>query len=138
MKRPTANRLALVMFGTFAFCGVALSQESGTEFVVSSARSSEFGRTSLIGSSDQVISVSQRVSYADLNLATTAGSREMAERVRATAKALCEKLQQKYQFSGTTSDTCFRNAVEKGMADVRTAIAVAETKARTASLGSRE
>jgi UrcA family protein len=138
MKRPTANRLALVMFGTFAFCGAALAQEPGTEFVVSSARSNAFGHTSLISGTDQVISVSQRVSYADLNLATTAGSREMEQRVRTTAKALCEKLQQKYVFSGTTAETCFRNAVDKGMADVRTAIAAAEKKARTASLGSRE
>ena len=75
MKRLTANRLALVMFGTFAFSAVALAQEPGTEFVVSSARASGLARSSLIGASDEVISISQRVSYADLNLASTSGAR---------------------------------------------------------------
>jgi len=138
MKRLTANRLALVMFGTFAFSGVALAQEPGTEFVVSSAQSSGVARSSLIGASDEVISISQRVSYADLNLATTSGSREMEARVRNTAKALCEKLERKYSLSGSAADTCVRNTINKGMADVRTAIDAAEKKARTASIGSQE
>ena len=139
MKRPIPNRLALVMFGTLAFGGVALAQEPNTEFVVSSIRSSGFAHSSLVGASDEVISVSQHVSYADLNLATTAGSREMEARVRNTAKALCEKLERQYPFSGTAVETCVRNAAEKGMADVRAATDVAEKKAaRTASISSRE
>ena len=138
MKHLTTNRLALVMFGTLAFSGAALAQEPGTEFVVSSARTAGLARSSLIGASDEVISVSQRVSYADLNLATTSGSREMESRVRNTAKALCEKLERTYPLSGTTAETCVRNTVDKGMADVRTATAKAEKNARTASLGSQE
>jgi UrcA family protein len=137
MKRPTANRLALVMFGTFAFSGVTLAQEPGTEFVVSSARLSASARSSFIGASDEVISISQRVSYADLNLATASGSREMEARVRNTAKALCEKLEREYPLSGTTTQSCVRNTVSKGLADVRTATAEAEKKARTASIGSQ-
>jgi UrcA family protein len=139
MKRHIPSRLALVMLGTLAFCGVALAQEPSPEFVVSSIRSSGFAHSSIIGASDEVISTSQRVSYADLNLATTAGSREMEARVRNTAKALCEKLEQRYPLSGTTVETCIRNTVDKGMADVRAAADVAEKKAaRTASIGSRE
>ena len=138
MKRLTTNRLALVMFGTFAFSTVVLAQEPGAEFVVSSARTSGLARSSLIGASDEIISISQRVSYADLNLATTSGSREMEARVRNTAKALCEKLEQTYPLSGTTAQTCIRNTVDKGMADVRTATAKAEKNARTASIGSQQ
>jgi UrcA family protein len=137
MKRLTANRLALVMFGTFAFSGVALAQEPGTEFVVSSARPSGITRSSLTGASDEVISISQRVSYADLNLATVSGSREMETRVRNTARTLCEKIAQKYPFASSNAETCVRNAVAKGMADVRVAIEKAEQKARTASIVSR-
>ena len=137
MKRHTANRLALVMFGTLAFSGVALAQESGAEFIVSSARPSGFSNSSLIGATDEIISVSQRVSYADLNLATTSGSREMEARVRNTAKALCDKLERKYPLSAVAVETCVRDTVNKGMADVRTAIAAAEKKARSASIGSQ-
>lgn len=135
MKRPTANRLALVMFGTFAFCGVALAQEP--EFVVSSARGSGLAHSSLTGASADLISISQRVSYADLNLATVSGAQEMEARVRNTAKALCEKLEQRYPLSGNNAETCVKNAVSKGMADVRIAIEAAEKKARTASIGSQ-
>jgi UrcA family protein len=138
MERLTANRLALVMFGTLAFSGVALAQEPGSEFVVSSPRLSGLAHSSLTGASADVISISQRVSYADLNLATASGSREMEARVRNTAKALCEKLEQRYPLSGTSVETCVRNAVDKGMADVRAASAAAEKKARTASIGSQE
>ena len=138
MTRLTANRLALVMFGTLAFSGVALAQEPGTEFVVTSIRSSGFAHSSLTGASDELVSISQRVSYADLNLATASGSREMEARVRNTAKALCQKLEEKYPFSSTTVDSCVRSTVEKGLADVRTATEAAEKRARTASIGSRE
>src|SRR5262245_3192983 len=118
MERPPANRLAFVMFSALAFSGVALAQEPGTEFVVSSPRASGLSRSSLTGASSDVISISQRVSYADLNLATASGSREMEARVRNTAQALCEKLEQRYPLSGTTVETCVKNAVDKGMADV--------------------
>jgi UrcA family protein len=138
MKRPTANRLALVMFGTFAFSAVALAQQPGTQLVVSSARTTGLAHSYLTGASEDVISISQRVSLADLNLASTSGSREMEARVRNTAKALCEKLERMYPFSSTTVETCVRNAVDKSMADVRTATAEAEKKARTASIGSQE
>src|SRR6476620_7094443 len=111
MKRLAANRLALVMFGTLAFSGLALAQEPGAEFVVSSIRPTGFAHSSLIGASDEVISISQRVSYADLNLVTASGSREMEARVRNTAKALCEKLEQRYPYSGTTAESCVKNTV---------------------------
>lgn len=135
MKRPTANRLALVMFGTFAFSGVALAQEP--EFVVSSVRGSGLAHSSLTGASTDLISISQSVSYADLNLATVSGAQEMEARVRNTAKALCDKLEQRYPLSGNNPETCVKNAVSKGMADVRIAIEAAEKKARTASIGSQ-
>jgi UrcA family protein len=135
MKRLTANRLALVMFGTFAFSGVALAQEP--EFIVSSTRGSGLAHSSLTGASAQTISISQRVSYADLNLATVSGVQEMEARVRNTAKALCEKLEQRYPVSSASAETCIKNAVSQGMSDVRIAIEAAEKKARTASIGSQ-
>jgi UrcA family protein len=134
VKRLTANRLALVMFGTFVFSGTALAQEPEAEFVVSSSRASGLVRGSLPGAPVEVISISQRVSYADLNLASTAGAQAMETRVRNTARTLCEKLDQKYPLSGVEVETCVRSTVSKGMADVR---AAAEKKARTAAVASR-
>lgn len=138
MKRITAPRLALVMFGTLAFSGVALAQEPGTEFVVSSSRAGGLARGSVPGVLEEVILISQRVSYADLNLTSTEGSREMESRVIRTARTLCEKLDQKYPLSGVDAETCTRQAVKKGMADVRAATVAAEKKGRTAALVSQE
>lgn len=125
MERPTTTRLALVMLGTLVFSGVAFAQGPESEFVISSSR--------------DVLSISRHVSYADLDLATTAGSREMEARVRNTAKTLCEKLEQMDPLAGVVAQDCVRNTVNKGLADVRIAIAAAEKKkARTASIASQE
>lgn len=137
MNRLTANRLALVMLGAFAFSGAALAQEPEAEFVISSTRATGLAHGSLPGAKLEVVSISKRVSYADLNLASVSGSEEMEARVRSTARTLCEKLEQKYPLSGTQTETCIRDTVSKGMADVRTAIAAAEKKARTAAVISR-
>ena len=139
MKRLTTNRLALVMLGTVMFSGAALAQEPEAEFVVSSSRASGLTHGSLTGAQVEVISISQRVSYADLNLTSVSGSEEMEVRVKNTARTLCEKLEQKFPLSGVQLDTCVRNTVSKGLADVRTAIASAQKKARTAAVAvSRE
>jgi UrcA family protein len=138
VKRPTANRLALVMLGSLVFSGAALAQEPESGFVVSSSRASGFSHTSIPGVREEVISISQRVSYADLNLASTSDSREMEARVRSTARTLCEKLDHSYPLSGVQLETCVRNTVSKGMADVRIAIAAAEKKQRTAAVVSQK
>ena len=138
MKHLTANRLALAVAGSLMFAGAALAQQPEGEFVISSSRPSGLGNGSAVGASEQVISISRRVSYGDLNLGTYSGAQEIEARVRNTAKTLCEKLDQSYPRSGLDTDACIKNAVSKGMADVRVAIAAAEKKARTAALVSRE
>jgi UrcA family protein len=138
MNRPTANRLALAVFGTFAFCGAAFAQQPESEFVVSSSRSGELAHASVTGASAHVISVSQRISYADLNLTSYSGFQEIEARVRSTAKTLCDKLDRMYPTSRINTETCVGQAVSQSMADVRVAIAAAEKKARTAAVVSRK
>jgi UrcA family protein len=139
VKRFTANRLALVMLGTVVFSGAAFAQEPEAEFVVSSSRASALAHGSLPGVPVEVISISQRVSYADLNLTSVAGSEEMEARVRSTARTLCEKLDQRYPLSNVEVETCVRDTVRKGLADVHTAAVAAAKKGRTAAVAvSRE
>jgi UrcA family protein len=137
MKRLTANRLALAALGTLAFSGAAFAQQPEGEFVVSSSRTGALSHASVTGASDHVISISRRVSFADLNLASYSGSQEVEARVRTTAKALCDKLDELYSTSRIDVQACVGEAVSKGMADVRVAIATAEKKARTAAVVSR-
>ena len=134
MKRLAANRLALVMLGTVVFSGAAFAQEPEAEFVVSSSRANGLAYPSLPGVPVEVISVSQRVSYADLNLASLSGAEEMEARVRNTARTLCAKLDDKYPLAGIQQQNCVRDTVIKALADVRAAITAAEKKARTASV----
>ena len=131
MKRLNATPLTLTLAvsAICAFPAAALAQQPQDELVVSSARS--------VGASHQAVSVSRRVSYADLNLGTYSGAQEIEARVRSTAKALCDKLDGMYRTSGIDVETCVRRTISKGMADVRAAIAGAE-KTRTASIASRK
>jgi len=137
MKRLTTNRLALAALGTLVFSGAVFAQEPEGEFVVSSSRTGALSHASVTGASDQVISISRRVSFADLNLATYSGSQEVEARVKSTAKTICDKLDQLYPTSRINVQACVGDAVSKGMADVRVAIAVAEKKARNAAVVSR-
>ena len=125
MNRLTANRLALAVLGTFAFAGAAFAQQPEGEFVVSSSRTGALSHASVTGDSGELISISRRVSFADLNLATYSGSQEMETRVRSAAKTLCDKLDRLYPTSRINLQTCVADAVSKGMADVRVAIAAA-------------
>jgi UrcA family protein len=138
VKRLNANRLALAVFATLTFSGAALAQQPEDELVISSTRSGGLAHGSSSGASEQIISLSRRVNYADLNLGTYSGSQEIEARVRSTAKSLCDKLDQMYPTLDVNTKTCVRNTVSKGMADVRAAIVAAEKRARTAAIVSRE
>jgi UrcA family protein len=137
VKRLNANRLALAVFATLTFSGAAVAQEPEDELIVSSSRSGGVAHRSSSGVSEQVISLSRRVKYADLNVGTYSGYQEIEARVRSTAKSLCDKLDQMYPTLDVDTKTCVRSTVSKGMADVRAALVAAE-KARTTAVVSRE
>jgi UrcA family protein len=138
VKRLNTNRIALAVIATLTFSGAAVAEQPEDQLVISSARSSGLAHGSTSRGSEQIISLSRRVSYADLNLGTYSGSQEIEARVRSTAKSLCEKLDQMYPTSDINTKTCVRNTVAKGMADVRAAMVAADKKARTAAVVSRE
>ena len=80
-----SSRLCWLMAG-MAFLGVsppALAQGAPEELVVTG----RYGRVP-----DNVQSLSQAVSYADLDLSTAAGKSEFRRRLNLTARYLCEKL----------------------------------------------
>lgn len=68
---------------------------------------------------DSVQSLSQRVSYADLDLSTKAGKDELRHRVSLTARYLCDKLGESDTSSGVVP-SCRDGAVKDAMQRVGT------------------
>jgi UrcA family protein len=136
ISRLGASSFALAALGTLIIGGPAVAQQVDDEVVVQSHR--EFAYASHSLASTHLLTVTRRVSYADLDLATKSGAQELEARVRSTARAICEKLDRKDPSWGSNSGTCFRDAVVTGMTEVRTAIAAARKSTRTAAIGSLE
>jgi len=75
---------------------------------------------------EQHLSVSQSVSYADLDLTKYADVETLRQRVRAAAKDSCRELGRRFQVSmyiPLTTDTCARDAARDALAQVDAAAA---------------
>lgn len=70
------------------------------------------------------ISMSREVSYADLDLKKETGAKELENRIKETAKAICSEID--LLFPGTQKDTsCVDVAVRRGMKQAHDAIMAA-------------
>lgn len=88
------------------------------------------GRSPTSGAPIENIALTRRVSYSDLDLRTHAGAQELEHRVRSTAKAACDQLDDLYPHTERYSADCTRKATDDAMAQVRVAIAAAEEQQR--------
>jgi len=71
---------------------------------------------------------SQRVSYADLDLCTPEGARELRNRVRQAAAANCDLLASNwYAHALPSSPSCYREAINSAMPKADSAIAAARS-----------
>jgi UrcA family protein len=101
----------LVAAGTSALFAIpATAQDSGEEIVV-------MGRFGTVP--DSTRSLSQPVSYADLDLSTQAGRAELRRRVSLTSRYLCEKLGEA-DSSGPVLPSCRESATRDAMARIGT------------------
>jgi UrcA family protein len=73
------------------------------------------------------VSLSRAVHYGDLDLASWQGANELRHRVVATAQQVCGELRDAYPFERlSTSNSCFRDAMENGLLRADEAIADAQ------------
>ena len=80
----------------------------------------------------EIVQLSRRVGYADLNVGTHSGAVELQQRVEMAAKVVCDELERRYPNStetGLQAGTCIQEAINSVKAEVGAAIAAAE-KAR--------
>ncbi len=80
----------------------------------------EVGRTSS-GAPVEMISLTRRVDYKDLDLKQHASVVELETRVREVAKEACDQLARVYPLSDPQTPDCVKTAVDKAMAQVHDA-----------------
>lgn len=86
---------------------------------------------STIGAPVEEVTITHRVSYADLDLATRAGAEELRSRVQETARAACKQLDTLYPLEDKNAPECAGAAVAAAASQVESAIAAVRREAGT-------
>lgn len=86
--------------------------------------------TSSSGVPLEKVTVTHRVSYADLDLATEARAVELQKRVRETARAACRQLHELYPLEANDAQGCVKMTLASATAQVDNAIAAARRQAK--------
>jgi UrcA family protein len=140
MRYPIGNarvlRIAIAAAGAFIVNVPVTATQAEDEVIVESAPSTLIHRIPYTGG--QMVSITRRVSYSDLDLVTHAGVQTLEARINETAGSLCDDLGRRYGLDGFDRPQCVRDAVRGAMAQARTAIAAAERKMRTAGIETRK
>jgi len=125
-----ASRIPLVLSACAAASGFVIAAEptADTEITVSAERptGTVVGHTS---SGGQIVlyEVSYRLSYGDLDLATSAGADELRKRVQETASSACKDLDKLHPLS-KPDGSCVRKTAENSMPQADRAISLAQAK----------
>lgn len=73
------------------------------------------GRMSFIGAPIENVSMSEGVPYGDLNLSKPEGAHMLRQRIRDTARHLCERMDVAYPLKTSQSPPCYRGALASAM-----------------------
>jgi len=125
-----ASRIPLLLSACAAASGFVIAAEPTAvpEITVSAERptGTVLGRTS---SGGQIVlyEVSYRLSYEDLDLATSAGADELRTRVQAAANSACKDLDKLHPMS-KPDGSCVRKTAENSMPKANHAISLAQAK----------
>jgi UrcA family protein len=131
-----ALRIVLAAAAAVSVGGPVAAAPPDEEVVVESAPLTLIHRSPY--GTEQVVSITRHVSFADLDLVTYSGTQELKARINETADSICAKLGRMYGPMGFDRPQCMRDAVRGAMAQARAAIAAAEKRTRTAGLSPRE
>ena len=108
---------AVLVVGSCAMLG-SMARAAPMEVVtVEVARSQKVAQTRY-GVPVREITIVSSVSYADLDLATPQGVKELEKRVRETATSSCKEMDVKFPVEGYGQDECIKNAVDGAMSQV--------------------
>jgi UrcA family protein len=80
-------------------------------------------RRSAIGAPIREVAISRPVRFDDLDLATPWGAHVLRDRIRVTARELCNRLNFEYPVTASDSPPCYRTALQNAMYRADEAIA---------------
>ncbi len=130
MKNKTSKfQLALVVSGFAIVGGAAVAQEL-KEIVIEAPRVERAKEHSAQGVPIDIISVTHRVTYKDIDISTRLGAQVLETRVKDSAKAACKEIETLYPLAPAGSSDCEKTAVDKAMVQVHQAIAAAGNQAK--------
>ena len=122
-------RVSFVLLGAaFALGSIAASAQPLKEIVVEAPRIQKGVAKDTVGASIDLISVTHRVSYSDIDISTSSGSQVLTQRVKDAAAAACKEIDKLYPLREPMpgSRSCADAAADNAMAQVKAAIAAAE------------
>ncbi len=125
------NKLAISGVGAvmLAACMAATAADPTEVVTVEAAREITVGRSATTGAPIKEISITQRVSYADLDLKTADGAASLEKRVREAAQQGCKELDEKYPLADTpVPKNCVQETTNRAMVDARKAIETAKRR----------
>lgn len=105
------------------YCAGAIGQQIEGVDVEASRIVKERVGTSSVNAPINAISLSYRVSYADLDLATKEGATALKSRVEEAALAACKQISKLYPDAKPDDSSCAKQAVDDAMPSVKKAIA---------------
>ena len=118
-----------LMAAGLCLTGPALADELPTITIgAGTVTTSTVGRSS-IGARLEQVTVTHRVSYADLDLTTRNGADELDKRVKDTARMACKQLDELYPMETKNARECTKAAIAQASAQVKNAIAGARREA---------
>ena len=117
--------LAAVIGATAAYAQAQAPE--GVTVTGSRVVTEQVGR-STIGAPINQVTLTYKVSYADLDLKTADGTKKLDERVKAAAAAACKELDRTFPLSTPDNGTCAKTAVSNAMPKVKEVIAAAGAK----------
>ncbi len=129
------NKISISLYGLFCLAAIgaasaAIAADAIPEVTVEAARSVKQEPTMPGGAKVEVVSVSHRVTYNDLDLTKSADAATLEQRISSAAKSACTELDKLYPIgsSPTQTDACTKSATDKAMARAKAVIAKASEK----------
>jgi len=113
---------AVLVVGSCAMAGGMVRAEPVEVVTVQAARSQKVAQTHY-GVPVREITISSSVSYADLDLATPKGIKELEKRIRETATSSCKEMDVKFPVEGYGEADCIKHAVDGAMSEASKIIA---------------
>lgn len=129
-------RTALLAAGTLMLAGVSANAQDGRDYAYSGVYGTNEENvqvavpryrpeTDKAGIPMMHVSLSQQVSYADLNLRTYGGAEALRARVKLATRMLCRGLDERFPITASDSPPCYKSSVRDALYRADDAIAYA-------------